>query len=242
MRHNVWDEESVDDASEDFYGRARERAHRDFLERVAGSPGRVLDVGCGLGYFLARAQSAGWEVRGCDTSAPWVELANRRLGRQAVSLGGPVEALGDDERFDLVTAWDVVEHVHEPADFMRALRRRLAPGGRLFLRTPNITYVLAVYRLRRRLGHAVRLGPTNHVVYFGASTMRRALALAGLQPVDWPVLAPPQIETFGPSNRPGLAVKAKNAYAAVADQFADASRGRVLVGSDLDVVAVALPR
>ena len=238
-RHNVWDDTQVSTESEDFYGRARELVHREFLQRVAGRPGRLLDVGCGLGYFLARAQAAGWHVRGSDTSEAWVRQTNARLGGRVASLGELPEALAPQERFDLITAWDVIEHVYDPVAFLGDLASHLAPGGEIFLRTPNLAYVLPLYALRRRLGHDVRLGPTNHVVYFTAPTMRRALERAGLRAVRWPVLAPPQVETFaGPAAEPGLAVSVKNAYATVADRCAAISRGRVVAGSDLDVLAV----
>lgn len=78
-RHNARDDEELTAQAEDFYGRARERVHAEFLRGVAGRPpGRWLDVG----YFLHRAQDAGWSVRGCDTSAAWVRMANERLGEQ----------------------------------------------------------------------------------------------------------------------------------------------------------------
>ena len=100
-----------------------------------------------------------------------------------------------------------------------------------------------MYALRRRLGQDVALGATNHVTYFTASTMRRALARAGLVAVRWPVLPPPQVETFAAVGAaPGTAVALKNRYAAAADRVARASAGRVVLGSDLDVVAVPAPR
>jgi 2-polyprenyl-3-methyl-5-hydroxy-6-metoxy-1,4-benzoquinol methylase len=242
-RHNVWDDEVVDRRTEDFYGRARERAHHEFLDRIAPGPGRLLDVGCGLGYFLARASHAGWDVRGCDTSPAWVNATNERVGRPVASLGEVDGVIERDERFDVITVWDVIEHVYEPVPFLRSLAAHMNAHGRIFIRTPNVAYVLPVYSLRRLLGHDVELGPTNHVVYFNASTMRRALALAGLKASCWPVLAPPQVETFAEATTaPGRIVRLKNGYASVADRLAKASRGRLVLGSDLDVVARAVPR
>ncbi len=242
-RHNVWDEHEVSIDTEDFYGLARERAHDEFLRDVAPPPERLLDVGCGMGYFLARAQQAGWRVRGCDTSEPWVHMTNERVGDEVASVGELSSAIAPDERFELITAWDVIEHVHDPVGFLKDLRSRLAPGGEIFLRTPNFAYVLPLYALRRRLGHDVGLGPTNHVVYFTAFTMRDALARAGLEAVRWPVLPPPQVETFAEqAAAPGTVVRLKNRYAAVAARVAEITRGRVVVGSDLDVVAVRAAR
>ena len=243
VRHNVWDEPAVNAVTDDFYGRARARAHEEFLRRIAPRPGRLLDVGCGLGYFVARARAAGWQVRGCDTSQPWVQETNRRVGAQVASTGELVSAIAPEERFDLITAWDVIEHAYDPIGFLADMSSRLAPGGRIFLRTPNFAYVLPIYAVRRRLGHDVALGPTNHLTYFTASTMRRALACAGLEPSLWPVLPPPQIETFAPPAAPeGRIVNLKNRYADAAGRLVERSRGRVVLGSDLDVVAVQAER
>lgn len=243
QRHNVWDDNEVTPETADFYGRARERSHNQFLHVVAPRPGRLLDVGCGLGYFLQRARDSGWTVRGCDTSAAWVRTTNDRIGAPVASVGELRTAIAPEERFDVITAWDVIEHVHDPVSFLRDLASRLAPGGQIFLRTPNLVYVLPLYALRRRLGHEVGLEPTNHVVYFTAATMRRALARAGLQPLRWPVLAPPQVETFAPPTAPtGRIVSLKNGYADLASRLAAVSRGRAVLGSDLDVVATRMGR
>jgi 2-polyprenyl-3-methyl-5-hydroxy-6-metoxy-1,4-benzoquinol methylase len=243
QHHNVWDDTVVSAETEDFYGRARERAHEEFLGGIAGRPQRLLDVGCGLGYFLARARAAGWQVRGCDTSSAWIEATNDRLGGPVASLGELSVAIAPDERFELITAWDVVEHVLDPVALLADLASRLSPGGRIFLRTPNLAYVLPVYALRRRLGHDVALGPTNHATYFTSATLRRALARAGLQARCWPVLPPPQIETFAPAAAPaGRVVRLKNRYACAAGRLAELSHGRAVLGSDLDVIATAVSR
>jgi 2-polyprenyl-3-methyl-5-hydroxy-6-metoxy-1,4-benzoquinol methylase len=246
VRHNVWNDEAPDADALEFYGAARELVHRRFLERYPPSgEGRLLDIGCGLGFFLERARGEGWDVQGIDTSEAWVRLANARLGAELVQCETLDRADLPAASFDLITAWDVLEHIFHPVRFLAQARRLLARGGRLFIRTPNIAYGYPVYAARRwLLGHNVELGPTNHVVYFTAATMRRALSLADLAPVDWPVLVPPQVAL---APRPGarlgtgqqLLIAAKNAYATTADAIAGASRGRIVIGSDLDVLTRA---
>lgn len=242
-RFNAWDEEHLSDATVAFYGDARARPHQQFLDRhpPVGNR-RLLDVGCGLGYFLARAKDRGWQVSGIDTSPRWVELANQRLGGSQVQLSKVEQARFDPGSFALITAWDVVEHIFEPVSFLARMRSLLAPGGRLFIRTPNLTYVYPVYAARRHvLGHAVELGPTNHVVYFNARTMRNALACAGLRAISWPVHVPPQVapavdrDLAGSPSRPEV-IAAKNSFARVAGSLARCSAGRVVLSSDLDVV------
>ena len=102
----------------------------------------------------------------------------------------------------------------------------------MFLRTPNLAYVLPVYRLRRRLGHDVELGPLNHVVYFDSRTLGRALRAPGCGPTRWLALPPPQVATFAADARERYGgrspvVTAKNTWARAADGLVAATRGRV---------------
>ncbi|MCW3067366.1 MAG: hypothetical protein JWN32_4538 [Solirubrobacterales bacterium] len=248
LRHNVWDDETPSDDALRFYGDARARAHLAFLRRCRPFGGRrLLDVGCGMGFFLERASVDGWDSWGCEPSPWWAEAAGRRVGAGRVFRGRVEDMAERRAEFDLVTAWDVLEHVFDPLPFLRRIAELLAPGGRLFLRTPNLAYVLPVYRARRRLGHRVELGPTNHVVYFSARTLRRALSDAGLAPQRWLALPPPQVATFGDrvderyAPARSATVAAKNAWASVGQVAASASAGRLSLASDLDVIAGKRP-
>lgn len=239
LRHNVWDEDQTSEQARRFYRDMRAAVHRDFLEYVGRdrSPGRLLDVGCGLGVFMQRAQEHGWEVHGCDTSAAWVAQARELLGASGAVTHSDALALEPCAGgYDLITLWDVIEHIYEPLEVLAHLRTLLAPGGQVFIRTPNILYVWPIYGFRRSLlGHPVELGPLNHVVYFQRATMGRALALAGLAPRVWRVFRPPQV----PLGSSTTSVRLKNAYARIALAIADASGGYVVLGSDLDVFAEA---
>lgn len=249
VQHNVWNEEEPDAEALAFYGAARERVHGEFL---ALSPptgdGRLLDVGCGLGFFLERAQARGWDVAGVDTSESWVRLANERLGGDRVVHGLLAEAGLPARSFDLITAWDVIEHIHDPLAFLRDIKELLAPGGRLFLRTPNLPYVYPVYTGRSVvLRDPTGLGATNHIVYFSSATLAKALEAAGLRPVDWLVLPPPQLALSNDPERRfetegSVSLRAKNTWAGFADRIARSSHGRVCLGSDLDVIATRAGR
>lgn len=245
-QHNAWHDEELSEATLDFYGPARQRAHERFLAQHPPAPGaRLLDVGCGLGFFVERALAAGWEAVGCDTSEPWVAQARGRLGAERVVLGDLDDAFGPEATFDVITTWDVLEHVFDPLPFLRAIRRRLAPGGRVFIRTPNEAWVLPTYGARRRLfGEEVELGPLNHVVYYRAATLRRTLDAAGLIPVAWPCLPPPQVglanrEPTEPSRLTPVK-RLKNLHAGTSRALAAATRGRLVLSSDLDVLVVSV--
>ncbi len=245
--HNVWHDEQLQASTESFYGTARQLVHARFLERFPPTGRcRLLDVGCGLGYFVERAAKAGWDAYGCDTSSAWVTRARSVVGPERIGLGPLTEGLFGGG-FDLVTAWDVLEHIHDPLPFLSTIGSLLAPGGRAFIRTPNLTWIYPTYGLRRHaLRSSVELGPLNHVVYYTAATLTVALSRADLRPVSWPVLPPPQVPL---SNRdPSQAgascttTRLKNIHAGAAERIAALSRARVVVGSDLDVVAIHATR
>jgi SAM-dependent methyltransferase len=100
--------------------------------------GRLLEVGCSWGFFLENARKRGWEVHGIELSASSAKWAKEVLGLNVTC--GTIEdfLIPDEVPFDVVVAWHVIEHMQEPANFLRVAYERLRPGGLLALRTPNI--------------------------------------------------------------------------------------------------------
>lgn len=152
---------------------------------------RVLDVGCDTGAFLTHLQSTtGAVVAGVDISAFAVEFGRSR----GLDLRlGTLEAVGfPAASFDVVCAFDLVEHVSDPQGFFQEACRILKPGGILVLETPN--YDGLVYRLGRILGRSRlvagilapyqrRLWPAFHVQYFTKGSLAKAMRAGGLEPV-----------------------------------------------------------
>lgn len=135
--------------------------------------GRLLDVGCGNGGFLALAKQGGWQVEGVDFDADAVKTARAR--GLNVRHGG-IEILVDCEAsFDVITICHVIEHVYDPVGTLRQLHALLKPGGMLWLETPNLASLGS-----RRFGSDWRgLEPPRHLVLFNPSSLRQALATAG---------------------------------------------------------------
>ena len=133
-------------------------------------PGRVLDVGCGPGFFLEAAAFRGYEPWGLDPSAYAVEMARRRFGDH-VQLGVLGAATLSAGHFDLVTAFDAFEHVYHPRGFLEAAHRLLRPGGLLAITTPDPTSLLARVSGRRWVSFKI----PEHVFYWSSATVRRAL-------------------------------------------------------------------
>jgi SAM-dependent methyltransferase len=109
---------------------------RRAIERLQPS-GRILDVGCATGIFLHEMQQAGWDVAGVEPNQGAAAYAQERFGLP-VHLGMLREAALPGESYDVVTLWDVLEHLHTPwADLVEA-HRLLKPGGLIALRIPNL--------------------------------------------------------------------------------------------------------
>jgi SAM-dependent methyltransferase len=139
-----------------------------------GRPGVVLDVGCGTGRFLELAQKEGWRAEGLEPFPGAAEDTGRRLGIR-VYVGGVMEASLPSKSFDIITMFDVIEHLERPVDALQVCERSLKPGGVLILTTPNFNGLG-----RRLMGKdAFAIWPDEHLVYFKGSTLRRALALGG---------------------------------------------------------------
>lgn len=139
---------------------------------------RLLDLGCGSGAFLLRAQSAGWEVVGVDFDPKAVDVG-RRQGLD-VRLGG-VEILdSENEQFDVITMSHVIEHVHHPVGVLRACYRLLKPAGAVWIETPN--FESEGHRLFGK--DWLDLDPPRHLVLFSLGSMRDALGRSGFSNVE----------------------------------------------------------
>jgi SAM-dependent methyltransferase len=179
------------DTAYDDYGHAwidstitRDR-YRDLLRSFEPhrQTNRILDFGCGAGFFLEEARAAGWEVFGNEYSGHAIHLALAK--GLDVRRGALADANFGSAAFDVATAFEVFEHLRDPVHEAAELARVLRPGGLLYGTTPNFN------SLSRRL-----LGPRwnvieypEHLCYFTSRAIESWLRRSGFKPA--------RIETTG---------------------------------------------
>jgi SAM-dependent methyltransferase len=164
--------------------------------RAARGPA-VLDVGCagGLRTDVPLVRSAEWvhghlqarfdEVYGIDFSQSKVDYL-RRHGYPRVTVGD-AQSFDLGRRFDTVVAGELIEHLENPAGFLRTARRHLRPGGRIVLTTPYAAGPANV--LYAWLKYPRTCSNPEHTMWFCPSTMRVLAERCGLQVRRWELLA-----------------------------------------------------
>lgn len=152
---------------------SRRRLER--IEQVLGKRGQdLLDVGCATGFFLKAAVERGYNAHGVEISRYCVDHLVEP--KALVHCGTLEEARYPNAKFDLITLWDVLEHLKDPRAILAECARIARPGAGLVLMTPNIDGLMA--RIMR--GRWVCWeDPHIHLFYYGPSQIRRELERSG---------------------------------------------------------------
>lgn len=162
--------------------RAIARQHLRFLRRSISEPSglRLLDIGCSTGLFLDEARGAGFDVHGAELSATTASFARDHFGLP-VHAGDWRDAGHADGSLDVITLFDVVEHLPDPTAELAAMRRLLKPGGLLLQSTPNIDglFPRLSWPLARRLDYWPHPEPPYHLYQFSARTLVALTERAG---------------------------------------------------------------
>jgi SAM-dependent methyltransferase len=169
------DPEYLDERSARIINASR---HLKFVQRFKNARGRLLDVGCSAGFFLSVARKGGWEIVGVEPSHWAAKIARTEYGIGNVHEGFLEQQKFEDASFDVVTLWDVLEHLPDPALALATIARVLKPDGALFLNVPNIDSLSA-----RTLGPRWVLFLREHLWYFSPRTIRLFLEAKGFSVV-----------------------------------------------------------
>lgn len=181
---HFWEPREMPDARwyEQMYGGRDEKllplepGHKYFLaDPLAPRGGELLDIGCGTGNFLAAARDAGYRVTGTELDRNAARFAKERLGLERVlplTIAGFVEQFAN-EKFGVVTFFEVLEHQTEPAEFLRGVKACLKPRGTIALSVPN--------RQRWLTGPDVLDYPPNHFLRWDAAALKSFLSVQGFE-------------------------------------------------------------
>lgn len=148
------------------------------IHRYRQPPGRLLDVGCGIGLLLEVAKGKGWSVQGIDSS-PWASRTARDAGLDVIHadlLEAPLPA----EPFDVAVFNHVLEHLPNPFDQLKRAHQMLKPTGLLIVGTPNFGSPMAWIERE----HWPALRPYEHIWQFTPAVLKRILRSTGFAPIN----------------------------------------------------------
>ena len=99
--------------------------------------GSILDIGCSSGAFLGTMKGPAWKLFGIEMEAATAQKARATTGAE-VFVGDAVAAPFAPESFDVITCFDLLEHVYNPRQFLSKVREWLKPDGIIYVALPNI--------------------------------------------------------------------------------------------------------
>lgn len=139
----------------------------------------LLDVGCGRGWFLEEAKKRGWEVYGTEYSETAVNLC-RAKGIQMVA--GKLDALTFlTKNFDVITSFEVIEHINNPNEELENINKLLRSGGLFYCTTPNFNSLLRYY-LKADYN---MIGYPEHLSYYTKKTLNRVVQQNGFKNIKF---------------------------------------------------------
>jgi SAM-dependent methyltransferase len=147
----------------------------DLLERYLPNRGRLLDFGCGAGYFAERAARRGWQASGIELGH-WCREAAQRRGFENVFIGSLADGVFPPGHFDIVCANQVLEHLPNPRQTLTQIHAVIRPGGFFYANVPNYR-CLSILLGKDDFEHNT---PPQHLNYFTPRSFTQLLKSAGL--------------------------------------------------------------
>lgn len=148
--------------------------HKIAIATQGKLPGRLLDIGCGVGDFLHFAEQNGWQCTGAEPSDDASSIAKKRI-KAEIMLPKDLKKL-PDESFDVITMWHVLEHVSDLQWQVNQLNRLLKKGGRLVVALPNFRSYDAQYYKDKWAAYDV----PRHLNHFSQDSIAKIFNINGL--------------------------------------------------------------
>ena len=149
-----------------------------YVEKFAPSKGKILDVGAAAGFFLKVAKDNGWETFGVEPSEWLVDYGNKNF-QVNMTAGTLIGSKFNDDSFDVITMWDVLEHTSDPMAEMKEVHRVLKPRGIALINYPNIGSLLS-----RLAGKNWWFILSVHLYYYTPKTITMLMEKAGFEILD----------------------------------------------------------
>ena len=118
----------------------------DFFEQYRDI-GNILDLGCGQGDFLVEARKRNWNVYGSEYSSSATDLCEKR--GITMHKGDLIKNIFGNIKFDVITSFEVIEHINNPNDFMSVVNHKLQEKGLVYCTTPNFNSLLRYFEKDR---------------------------------------------------------------------------------------------
>ncbi len=163
-----------EDADKVFWPEERVR----FIEELVLPPSALLDFGCGLGDFMRQATQHGYKAEGFEVSGFAAEFARGK----GFTVYGRLDELPTD-KYDIVTAIEVLEHCSSPMECLTAIYRSLKPGGIFYYSTGNFDGFYWKWRLGIKHPMDGYIAPEGHIHFFSTPVMKRYFSKIGFSEV-----------------------------------------------------------
>jgi SAM-dependent methyltransferase len=167
----------------------RWKSRKETLARYKQS-GALLDMGCSSGAFLESLKGGPWKLSGIEMSAEGARTAESRSGAK-VFVGNVLDAPFPRESFDVITCFDVLEHLYEPREVMARVGEWLKPGGIFYVLVPNIDSAEA--RVFGSYWHGLEM--PRHLFHYSPASLKFLAESAGLREVSLETRRNPAVGT-----------------------------------------------
>lgn len=154
---------------------------KDRLKRVRKfkNTGKLLEIGCAFGYFLALSQKY-FDTTGVDLDPNVTKIARVSSPKSKILTGEFLKHKFMGESFDIVCMFDVIEHLKNPDKYLAKIRRVLKPNGLIIIETGDIEAVLpSIQKSKWRL-----IAPPMHLSYFSKNSLRKLLEKQGFKVIQ----------------------------------------------------------
>ena len=135
---------------------------------------RLIDVGCGAGYFMLSASKRGWQAEGAEVSDEAVKVAREK--GQKVFKGNIRELDLGNKKYDVAVLMELMEHASDPEGIVKKLSEILRPGAGIYITTPNFNSII-----RRLLGNRWGIFHKEHIFYFTPNKLKEILNKHGFR-------------------------------------------------------------